>query len=126
MHFSSQETAIKAVKMMNGSVFTGRKLEINMAKYGRYQKNKRNHGYRVDWERFVGISPSMEQVLKSVMAPVAIYFYSFFDFHEARQGPSFIEVVKGIGQERNVISIRREVISINSAWLSNSLVGVVR
>lgn len=126
MHFSGQEMAIKAVKMMNGSVFAGKKLEINMAKYGWYQKNRRNNGYRVNWERLVGISPSMEQVLKLVMAPVAICFYSFFDFHEACQGPSFIEVVKGIGQERNVISIRREVISINSASLSNSLVCVVR
>lgn len=41
VRFGNMETAVRAVKLMNGKRFAGRKLEVNVAKFGWARKDRR-------------------------------------------------------------------------------------
>lgn len=114
--FENLGTATKAVTMMNGKRFAGRLLEVNVARFGWSQRDRRVGAWEKGTESAAGALQkakkayshriSKEPVLSKVPVECRI-----------QQGISYLDAVKGAHQRvESFISVPKSVISNNSKW----------
>lgn len=123
--FADMGTALRAVKMLDGASFAGRVLEVNVAKFG-WSQRQRERDVGEDKKRVAELSPidKMDLLPTREWLPVKS---SSIAVSKRRQGVSFLDAVKGNHyMEENPLCVSKEIITNNSRWLSNSLVGTVR
>lgn len=115
VQFREREEAMCAVKSLDGSYLGGRRIAVNIAKYGWNAKKSVGNIILKNTSKLGGVPLSSSVVGLSDA------------FVEGSQGRSFASVVRRIGRSSTEsISILRETIIKNANWLSNSMVGIIR
>lgn len=131
VRFGNMEIAVRAVNLMNGRSFAGRKLGVNVAKFGWSQRGRREGLWGYENKRTSGISTDFKRVQVHKEGKVPVYsndpVLGSGQQATGQQARSFLEVVKGTHQlELQFLCVPKGVVSNNSLWLSNSLVGTVK